>query len=221
MNANSKRKRRSGPGRPEGQTGLREEILDAAEAVFADLGYSGAPLRRVAEAAGVTTALINYYFGSKHQLYEEVYLRKAISISKARLENLHALEQSGKELDAQALVRAFLEPAIKMRQTPDGATFLRLQWGVHTEPKELSNALRSRAYDESTHAYAAALQRAMPDLSKSAAYSRLILMIGATLYVFSDTHRLDELVPDIDSSAQADVIVSELATVLTKGIATG
>lgn len=220
MKAMTKAKRRAGPGRPEGQTGLREEILKGAESVFADLGYSGSSLRRVAEAAGVTTALINYYFGSKRQLYEEVYLRRALGISQARLENLRELEQSGKAMDAQSLVRAFLEPAIKLRRTPDGATFLRMQWGVHTEAKELSNALRSKAYDASTHAYAAALQRALPHLTKAAAYSRLLLMIGATIYVFSNTHRLDELVPEIDDESETDVIVHELAAVLTQGIAT-
>jgi AcrR family transcriptional regulator len=213
-------KRRTGPGRPEGQSGLREEILKAALRVFADLGYSGSSLRQVAEAAGVTTALINYYFGSKRQLYEEVYMGKALGISQARLDKLRELEQAGKATDAEALVRAFLDPLIEMRRSREGATFLRMQWGLHTESKELSNALRGKAYDASTHAYAAALQKALPHLSKAAVYSRLLLIVGATVFLFSGTHRLDELVPGMDAESETDVIVNELVSVLTRGIAT-
>ena len=49
----------------------------------------------VAERAGVTTALTNYYFGTKFGLYEAVYLRQATTIANARLEGLYRLEQSG------------------------------------------------------------------------------------------------------------------------------
>lgn len=47
-------RRRAGPGRPEGVSNVRDEILDAAEIEFADLGYAGTSLRNVAERAKVT-----------------------------------------------------------------------------------------------------------------------------------------------------------------------
>ena len=62
----SKRHRTSrSPGRPEGTSEVRGQILDAAEDVFSSLGYAGTSLREVAEKAKVTQALISYYFGSK------------------------------------------------------------------------------------------------------------------------------------------------------------
>jgi len=53
-------------------TEVARRILEAAIAEFAQYGYDGARLSRIAQAVGVHTAQIHYYFGSKKELYEEV-----------------------------------------------------------------------------------------------------------------------------------------------------
>jgi len=50
----------------------RQSILDAAEQVFADLGYAAARLEDVAQAVGIRRPSIVYYFPGKQQLYDEV-----------------------------------------------------------------------------------------------------------------------------------------------------
>lgn len=56
-------------GRRPGATDTREDILEAAREVFAERGYDGATVRRVAQRAGVDPALLYHYFGSKQQLF--------------------------------------------------------------------------------------------------------------------------------------------------------
>lgn len=51
---------------------LYDRLLDAAEAVFAELGFAGASMARIAERAGVSTGNIYRYFDSKEALYEAV-----------------------------------------------------------------------------------------------------------------------------------------------------
>lgn len=58
-----------GPGRRVGDSGTREAILAAARDQFAAKGYGGASLRTIAAAAGVDTALIRHFFGSKDDLF--------------------------------------------------------------------------------------------------------------------------------------------------------
>jgi AcrR family transcriptional regulator len=41
-----------------------EALLDAAERLLVDVGYSGVTTRRLAEEAGVNHGLVHYYFGS-------------------------------------------------------------------------------------------------------------------------------------------------------------
>ena len=63
------RKRR--PGRPRAvETSLRERLLDAAVECFTTDGIGAASLRSIAIAAGVTPAMVNYYFGSKDNLLQ-------------------------------------------------------------------------------------------------------------------------------------------------------
>lgn len=62
------------PGRPSGPTGQhgKEAILEAARALLGELGTTRVTLRSVAERAGVRPPLVNYYFGSKDELFEAV-----------------------------------------------------------------------------------------------------------------------------------------------------
>lgn len=53
----------------------KANILDFAEAEFARNGLSGARTEDIAQAAGVTKAMVFYYFDSKEQLYEAVLKR--------------------------------------------------------------------------------------------------------------------------------------------------
>lgn len=53
----------------------RDQILDAAAALFRDSEYSTVPLAEVAERAGVTRGLVHHYFGSKRGLYLAVVER--------------------------------------------------------------------------------------------------------------------------------------------------
>ena len=183
--------RQKGPGRPEGPSGVRAEILDAAEILFANLGYAGTTLREVAAATRVTQALISYYFGSKYGLFQEVFLRRGQVISQQRIDNLQPLITAAARPATRDIVRAFLLPTLTLRATPQGRAFLRL----HTEPPEISYQLRTDAYGASTRMYVDALRRAMPQLGELDAYWRVTLMIGTYLYAFSDTHRMEEMTP--------------------------
>ncbi len=53
----------------------REQILAAALAVFADGGYAGTTTDQVARAAGVSQPYVIRLFGSKQQLFLELYQR--------------------------------------------------------------------------------------------------------------------------------------------------
>ncbi len=56
-------------GRRAGGADTRGEILEAARASFADSGYAGTSVRKVAAAAGVDPALVHHYFGTKDDLF--------------------------------------------------------------------------------------------------------------------------------------------------------
>ena len=73
---------------------IREEnekaILEAAEEVFAEYGFSGASTSRIAERAGIPKANLHYYFPTK----EELYRRVIDNIFNIWLEAANALDES-------------------------------------------------------------------------------------------------------------------------------
>lgn len=56
-------------GRPPGTSDTRERILAAARELFARNGIDKTPIRAIAAAAGVDSALVHHYFGTKQQLF--------------------------------------------------------------------------------------------------------------------------------------------------------
>jgi AcrR family transcriptional regulator len=77
------------PGRPRAdETNQRERLLDAAVACFAADGVAATSLRSIALKAGVTPALVNYYFGSKEQLLDAFIaerVRPAVQVLREKL----------------------------------------------------------------------------------------------------------------------------------------
>lgn len=212
------RRDRNGPGRPEGDSNLKERILDAAETTFAQLGYAGTSLREVADRAQVTQALISYYFGSKHGLFAETFLRRGRAISLQRIESLAALRATGKPLRLRAIVEAFLRPTLALRATSSGRAFLRMQARLHTEPPEVSYALRNEAYDASTRLFVGAIHEALPKLSQKDVYWRMTLLVGAYMYAFSDTHRLEDIAPNVCNPEDPNEIIDQITAFVVAGL---
>lgn len=53
-------------------TAVKARILTAARSEFAALGLTAGSVRTIGERAGVTAAMVNYYFGGKRGLYDAV-----------------------------------------------------------------------------------------------------------------------------------------------------
>jgi len=60
----------------------RDSILDAAEEIFVNKGFSGSSMKSIAEKAAVAKSLLYHYFASKRELWDEVIQGR---ISNARL----------------------------------------------------------------------------------------------------------------------------------------
>jgi AcrR family transcriptional regulator len=70
----------------------RRSIINAARPLFAQYGYQGASVRKIAKAAGVSEALLYQHFPSKEELYQEI-LRYGVDVSSIlfndRMKNLN------------------------------------------------------------------------------------------------------------------------------------
>jgi len=108
---NSARPKPRQPGRPvqADNADMRARALDAALELFAARGIESTSLREIATAAGVTPALLHYYFGSKPQLVETVIGERLLPVV-AQLRD--ALQDTGG--DSAALVAGFVRAAFAL-----------------------------------------------------------------------------------------------------------
>lgn len=96
------------PGRPLGEgADLRERLLDATVACFARHGIDGSSLRQIATEAGVTPALLHYYFGGKEALVEAVIEERLMPVTQGLRGPL--LQAGG---DPRALIRGFVRAVL-------------------------------------------------------------------------------------------------------------
>jgi len=108
----------------------KERILGAAEALFATHGFAGASLRQVTAAARVNLAAVNYHFGSKDKLIEEVFRRRLDELNSRRLAALGKVAGLD-ETRLEDVLDAYIRPALDLsRIDGGGAAFAELlQWG--------------------------------------------------------------------------------------------
>lgn len=98
------------PGRPGGDSPLqRQRLLDAAVQAFAHSGIQAASLRGIAQQAGVTPALVNYYFGNKQRLVQAAVDERLLPLIEALAARL---QQAGE--DPRQLVATFVRGMSEM-----------------------------------------------------------------------------------------------------------
>lgn len=80
-----------------------DRILDVAESLFQERGYTAITMRDIAKAAGMRTASLYYHFPSKEQLFVSVRERM---FERHRVGLQYTMEQTDKELRSQLFAAA-------------------------------------------------------------------------------------------------------------------
>lgn len=209
------------PVRPPHDT--KDRILDVAEEIFAEKGYSATSMRTITSRANVNLAAINYHFGSKAQLYQSVFRRRVEPMNRKRIQMLDALETKagGKPLELEAILRTFIEPALKSSLNPSqgGVKFIRLLGRTHAEPGPEVHDFLPLLYQEVKDRYRSALARTLPELSQEELSWRVHFVIGTIAFTLAGTDAL-EMIESCRYCDPADVegIIQRLIPFLKGGL---
>ena len=164
----------------------KERILGAAEELFARNGFAGASLRELTAAAKVNLAAVNYHFGSKDNLVNEVFRRRLDELSAQRLDALaRVLAQPDPGLED--ILAAFIHPALMLSlDTTGGATFVRVLARAYAEHNERLRKFLSENYGHVLKEFAHAFGAQLPHLDKEELYWRIDIIAGALTYAMAD-----------------------------------
>ena len=163
----------------------KDRILGAAEELFAQHGFAGTSLRQVTSRADVNIAAVNYHFGSKENLVNEVFRRRMDVMSGHRLDRLR-LALAERPGDLEAILAAFVEPALDLAQDRHGGAFIRVIARAYAEKNEGLRKFLSDQYGHVQREFARALAACLPHLDKEQLYWRLDFLGGALTYAMAD-----------------------------------
>ena len=180
------------PGKAAGDT--RSRILDAAEQLFMAHGFDGTSMRMITSQAAVNLAAVNYYFGTKELLIQEVFRRRLTHLNQSRLVALDQLEAeaAGAPIKPSRIVDAFFGTALRMAADVEGGghTFMCLLGRTYTEPNEFVRQFLAEEYAECVERFLAALYRALPEVDRNEILWRFHFMMGAMSYAIAGTDAL-------------------------------
>src|SRR4051812_23221015 len=86
----------------------REEILEAALAVFARSGYRGTSLREVSKVTGLSQAGLLHYFGTREAMLAEI-LRKREELGRSESPDLPQVSRLARALERNAGVPGLVQ----------------------------------------------------------------------------------------------------------------
>jgi AcrR family transcriptional regulator len=134
----------------------------------------------------VNIAAVNYHFGSKENLVNEVFRRRMDEMSAQRLSRLQASVKAD-PADLDGILAAFVEPPLAMAQDRHGGgAFIRVIARAYAEKNDGLRRFLSEQYGHVLREFGKAISACMPGLSKEELYWRLDFLAGALTYAMAD-----------------------------------
>lgn len=169
----------------------RERLMDVAERLFAERGYGNVPTRMIAEEANANSAAVHYHFGSKENLLQAVFRRRLEPLNRERIAKIEAAVAGSEGApDVEVVLRAFIEPTLRKPRNDGERAFRLLSGRASTDPSPEVKRILFQAYDAVARAFADAVARACPHLSREELFWRVACVYGAMLYIRADNGRL-------------------------------
>jgi AcrR family transcriptional regulator len=127
-------------------------------------------VRDITAGAACNLAAVNYHFGGKEPLYQEVFRRRLGRMREERLASLREVREAGREVELEALLRSFVVAFLAPFTAPEeGRRWVQLMWRElsepHLPPGLFTAEIITPVYEELT----AALLRACPGLDPARA----------------------------------------------------
>jgi AcrR family transcriptional regulator len=197
----------------------KDRILAAAEELFARTGVARTSLRAITALARVNLAAVNYHFGSKDGLVEEVYRRRLEPLNRARLANLDRLERRRRKPSLEEILEAFMTPVVSLARDPaqGGPTVMRLLGQTHAEAEAPFKAWFAGEYRRVLERYHAALCRALPDLPAEDVRWRLQFLVGALTYPVAERQLVELVSGEAIDPQDVQRVVDRLLPFVTAG----
>lgn len=201
--------------------GTATRIINAAEALFAEQGFTETTMRQITASADVNLAAVNYHFRSKQGLVNAVCERLMEPLCEALESSLdeHLASHERVSLDEllEMLMRALLH--VSQLNTHSLSVFMRLLQLAYMKNQEELREFFVTQYGERLERFLHYLRLDSAPMEDDEFFWRLHIMLGSIVFTLSNYHMLQALEKNsFDRSAEVERILHRMTPVLVAGM---
>jgi AcrR family transcriptional regulator len=164
---------------------VKDRLLDSAEKLFCEHGFEGASIRDIAALAGCNIASVNYYFGGKQQLYEEVWRRHLIPMRDMRIAGIErVMNQSGNKPNLEDIIKSFADAFVgSMKDATKTSQLNKLMAREYIDKHLPADMFLIEIMTPTVSAMHKALMQTFPDLDESKMSFIVFSLIGQLVHL--------------------------------------
>ncbi len=173
-----------------------QNLLAAARKLFAERGFRRTSVRDIANEAGSNVAAVNYHFGSKENLYREVFRQHKLSARERGTAAVNEiLEESGGNPTVESVLEAFSRASRNARSPSDTRNWMTLIHRELAEPRLDPQFGLKEIIEPLQQILSQAISAACPNLKEKS----LQMCIHSFLAQLSHMNNLQVYFADLDS----------------------
>lgn len=163
----------------------RERLLDAAEELFARQGFDGTSIRDLVTLAGCKNiAAVNYYFGDKKELYDELFRTRMREMLSSRQKAIATVMDKKNKPTLEKLLKEyavdFLKPFKDLRHSRQ---FMQLFFRELAEQRLPKDIFVNELAGPTIEIMGNAISLLYPDISKNDIMMSVLLVTGQLVHI--------------------------------------
>ncbi|WP_076413837.1 TetR/AcrR family transcriptional regulator [Shewanella sp. UCD-KL12] len=197
-------------------------ILDAAEKLFAERGFSETSLRLITSKAEVNLASVNYHFGSKKELIRAVLARYLDVFMPAASSEIVSLQAADKNASLNDIFSTLVKPLLDLNQlrSEGTRTFLQLLGRGYIESQGHLRWFITTHYGQHLTQFVKAVADSAPHIPPAEMFWRLHFTLGTVVFTMASADALTEIAAaDFDEHNDIEAVIRKVIPYLSAGVA--
>lgn len=201
-----------------------DRILDAAELLFAEKGFSETSLRTITSKAKVNLAAVNYHFGSKNALIQAVFNRFLSPLNDMMVKGFKANkwgEKGGNIPSVEDVLSLYTRSLLKIptRHQNGVSIFMRLLGLAYTQSQGHLRKYLEDEYAQTFWPFLSLIKQITPELSTKERFWRTQFLLGSMAFTMSSIQQLTDILENkAGSTPNAEEVVEYLVPFLAAGL---
>jgi AcrR family transcriptional regulator len=205
----------------EGQPDTRDRLLNTAQWLFAEQGFKATSLRQITQEAGANVASVNYHFGSKEEMLNELIRRRVEPVNERRIALLekYRVEAAGKPIPLEKIFEAFFLPffqSVAPYTDKDTMDLIHIIERLSEQPT-LRQAVYEEHFKKLSITILEALSETLPELETAEIHWRFHFALSLMLSSMSTRQRVEQSSKGLCDPEDIEGMVTRLINFICAG----